>query len=102
MLAAIALLAFWPPTAVDVIVWLAGWMALCVATGVAILRQHRFAPALVWTVLVVAGLSAVLALRSGLLDTVGIIIDIVLFVPLIWFAIWYQRRRRFEHGHAPA
>jgi hypothetical protein len=94
VLALIAVLAFWPPAAVDVIAWLLVWVALCVATGVAILRRHRHAVSLVWTIIIVAALSAALALQSGMLDTVGVIIDIVLFVPLIWFAIWYQRSRR--------
>jgi hypothetical protein len=93
VLALIALLSFWPPTTVDVIAWLTVWMALCVSTGVAILRHHRFARALVWTVVGVASLSAALALRAGLLDVTGIIIDIVLFVPMICFAVWYQRSR---------
>jgi hypothetical protein len=94
LLALIGLLSFWPPATVDVVVWLTVWMGLCVATGAAILRQHRFAPTLVWIIIVVAGLSAGLALASGILDTFGVIIDIVLFVPMIWFAIWYRRRRQ--------
>jgi hypothetical protein len=96
VLAVIALLAFWPPTAVDEIAWLIVWMTLCVTTSVAILRHERFAAPLVWTVIVVASLSAALALRAGLLDAMGVVIDIVLFVPMICFAIWYQRSRRLE------
>ena len=94
ILALIAVLAFWPPATADVIVWLLAWVGLCLATGVAILRRHRHAVPLVWTIIIVAALSAALALQSGMLDTMGIVIDIVLFVPMIWFAISYQRSRR--------
>ena len=94
ILALIALLTFWPPTTADVTIWLLVWIALCAATGVAILRRHRYATSLVWTLLGMALLSAGTALRSGMLDAAGIAIDIALFAPLIWFAIWYQRSRR--------
>ena len=92
VLVPIALVAFWPPKSATVIVWLVVWNTLCLATGTAILRHDRRAPALVWTLLCLAGLSALMALRSGLLHGVGILIDVVLFVPLVSFAIWYQRR----------
>jgi hypothetical protein len=54
------------------------------------LRGARHAPTLVWILNTLAVLSAVAALNSGLLRGVGILIDILLFVPLVWFAIWYQ------------
>jgi hypothetical protein len=94
VLALIAVAAFWPPKTLDVIVWLVAWVGLCLATGVAILRRQSYAVTLVWTILIVALLSAGLAMQSGLLDMTGILIDIVLFVPMIWFAIWYHRHRR--------
>ena len=53
-------------------------------------------------VIVLAGYSAVSAFRSGLLGGVGIVIDIVLGIPLIWFAIWYQRHRRVDSPRAGA
>ena len=92
-LALIAVLAFWPPKTADVIVWLAAWVGLCLATGAAIFRGHRYAVPLVWTILIVALLSAALAMQSGMLGVSGVVIDIVLFVPMIWFAIWYHRSR---------
>ena len=92
VLALIALFTFWPPRSPAVIVWLFFWVGLCAATGVAVLRQRRYAPFLVWAILVTAMLSAATAFRTGMLDAIGIVIDIVLFVPLIWFAIWYQTR----------
>jgi hypothetical protein len=94
LLAALAVFSFWPPKTGIVIVWLVSWTGLCVATGVAILRRQRHASYLVWAIVIAACLSAALALRSGLLGTMGIVIDVVLFVPLIWFAVWYQRTTR--------
>jgi hypothetical protein len=35
-----------------------------------------------------------MALRDGILRSVGILIDVALFVPMIAFAVWYQKRRR--------
>jgi hypothetical protein len=94
LLALIGVITFWPPKSPAVVAWVFVWGATCVATGIAILRRARYAPALVWTLLSVAGLSALDALRSGLLGGIGILVDIVLFVPLIWFAVWYQRNQR--------
>jgi hypothetical protein len=94
LLALIGVITFWPPKSPAVVAWVFVWGATCVATGIAILRRARSAPALVWTVLAVAGVSALDALRSGLLGGIGILIDIVLFVPLISFAVWYQRNQR--------
>ena len=100
VLALLALLSFWPPKSPAVIAWLLLWIAICLGTGIAILRRERYAPALVWTLNILAGLSALAALNSGLLRGVGILIDMILFVPLVWFAIWYQRRRRVESATA--
>lgn len=94
LLAAIALAAFWPPTDSGVIAWLVIWCGLCLVTATAILRRASYAAALIWAIVGLTILSALAALRSGLLDTMGILIDIVLFIPLIWFAVWYQGRRR--------
>ena len=58
--------------------------------------RARYAPSLVWGLIVLASYSAISAFRSGLLGTVGILIDVLLFIPLIWFAIWYQRSRRTD------
>ena len=55
-----------------------------------------YAPSLVWGLIVLASYSAISAFRSGLPGTVGILIDVLLFIPLIWFAIWYQRSRRTD------
>jgi hypothetical protein len=93
VLALLAILSFWPPKSAAVIAWLTGWIAICLATSIAILRRWRYAPTLVWILNVLAGFSALAALRSGLLQGVGILIDIGLFVPLVWFAIWYQKSR---------
>jgi hypothetical protein len=94
VLALLALLSFWPPTSADVIMWLVLWVGLCVATSVAILGRYRYATWLVWALLGMGIYSAVTALRSGMLNAIGIVIDIVLFVPLVWFAMWYQRAGR--------
>ena len=94
LLAVIALAAFWPPTDPAVIAWLVLWCGLCLVTATAILRRASSAPALVWALAGLTILSALAALRDGMLDMLGILIDIVLFIPLIWFAVWYQRRRR--------
>jgi hypothetical protein len=40
--------------------------------------------------------SAVFAFRNGLLEGAGVLIDILLGVPIVWFAIWYQKRHRVE------
>lgn len=100
VLALVALLSLWPPKSPAVVAWLFLWIAICLATGIAILRRAQYAPAIVWTLNILAGLSALAAFNSGLLRGVGIFIDIALFVPLVWFAIWYQRRRRGESATA--
>ena len=96
VLAVVALLSFWPPKSPAVVVWLLLWIGVCLSTTIAILWRARYAPTIVWILNIVAGLSALAALRSGLLRGVGVLIDIVLFIPLVGFAIWYQRNRRVE------
>lgn len=96
VLALLAVLSFWPPKSPAVLAWLLFWIAICLVTGIAILRRERYAPTVVWILTILSGFSALSALKSGLLRGTGILIDILLFVPLVWFAIWYQRRRRVE------
>ena len=93
-LAAIGLVAFWPPESRAIVVWLIVWCSICLATGIAILRRARVAPWLVWTLIAMAALSAADAFMSGMLQGFGIVIDIALFIPLIWFAVWYQKSAR--------
>jgi hypothetical protein len=100
VLAVLALVAFWPPTSPVVVGWLVLWVGTCAATGVAILRRQRHAAYLVWLLTGLATLSAALALQSGMLTPTGIVIDILLFTPLYWFAIWYQRSRSAGDGTA--
>jgi len=97
-LAVIGAITFWPPSSPSVVIWLLAWTSICVATATAILRRARSAPALVWILISVAMFSALLALRNGLLRGVGIVIEMVLFALMIWFAIWYRRKR--PSGHA--
>ncbi len=94
VMALLGLLTFWPPSSPAIVAWLLVWTIICLGTGIAIVRRARYAPSLVWSLVVLTGYSAVSAFRSGLLEGVGIVIDIVLSIPLIWFAIWYQR----HHG----
>ena len=94
VLALLGLLSFWPPRSPATAVWLLIWTLVSVITGMAIVRRARYAPRLVWTLLILAGYSAVSAFRGGLLGGAGILIDIVLGIPLVWFAVWYQRHRR--------
>jgi hypothetical protein len=100
VLALLALVSFWPPTDPVVVGWLVLWVGLCAATGVAILRRQRHAPYLVWLLTGLATLTAALALQSGMLTPTGIVIDVLLFVPLYWFAIWYQKSRSAGLGTA--
>ena len=102
VLALLALVSFWPPRSAAVIAWLLLWVGVCLSTSVAILRRARYAPAAVWSLNVLAGLSALAALNSGLLRGVGILIDIALLVPMLGFAIWYQRRARRLREGSPA
>ena len=95
VLALLGLLSFWPPRSPATVVWLVMWTLVSVLTGIAIVRRARYAPTLVWSLIVLAGYSAVSAFRGGLLGGVGILIDMLLSIPLVWFAIWYQRHRRF-------
>ena len=95
-MALVGLISFWPPRSAPVVAWILVWTGICLGTAVAIMRRARFAPLLVWSLLVLAGYSAFSAFRSGLLEGIGIVIDIVLFIPLIWFALWYQRHRRIN------
>ena len=96
VLALLGLVAFWPPRSAATVVWLLIWTPACLITGLAIVRRARHAPGLVWTLIILAGYSAVSAFRGGLLGGAGILIDIALGIPLIWFAIWYQRHRRID------
>ena len=96
VLALLGLLSFWPPKSPAIVVWLLVWTMTCMGTGIAIVRRARHAPSLVWGLIVLASYGAISAFRSGLLGTVGILIDVLLFIPLIWFAIWYQRSRRTD------
>ena len=93
LLAAIALTAFWPPANLAIITWLIFWCGLCLLTAYAIVRRARYATIGVWAINAVALLSAIAALRDGMLQGIGIIIDVALFIPMIWFSVWYQRRR---------
>ena len=93
-MALLGLLSFWPPRSPAIVAWLLVWTVTCLGTGIAIGRRARYAPSLVWSLIILASYSAVSAFRSGLLGGVGVFIDILLGIPLIWFAIWYQRRRR--------
>ena len=89
-------LSFWPPRSRVIVAWLLVWTITWLGTSIAILRRARYAPGLVWSVTILAGYSALSAFRSGLLGGVGILIDIMLSIPLIWFAIWYQGHRRVD------
>lgn len=92
VMAFLGLLAFWPPRSPAIIGWLIVWTVLCLGTAMAIVQRARYAPFLVWSLVALAVYSAVSAFRGGMLDNVGILIDIMLGIPLVWFAIWYQRR----------
>ena len=92
----LGLLSFWPPKSAAVVAWLLVWTLICLGNGIAIVRRARYAPGLVWALIIIAAYSAISLFRSGALPGVGILIDIVLGVPLIGFAIWYQKRRRAE------
>ena len=94
--AALGLLSFWPPGSPAIVAWLLVWTFTCLSTGLAIVRRARHAPGLVWSLTMLAGCSAVFAFRNGLLEGAGVLIDILLGVPIVWFAIWYQKRRRVE------
>jgi hypothetical protein len=94
VLALLGLLSFWPPRSSATVVWLVMWTIVSVLTGIAIVLRARYAPTLVWSLIVLAGYSAVSAFRGGLLGGVGILIDLLLGIPLVWFAIWYQGHRR--------
>jgi hypothetical protein len=93
-LTAVALAAFWPPANAAIISWLVLWCGLCLLTAGAIMWRLRLAPVAVWGLVGLTILSAMAAIRDGMLDATGILIDVVLFVPLIWFSVWYHGRRR--------
>ena len=95
-MALLGLISFWPPSSPAVVAWLLAWSIICLGTAIAIVRRARHAPVFVWSLLILAGYSAVSAFRSGMIGSIGIVIDIVLFIPLIWFALWYQRHRRVD------
>ena len=93
VLAMLALISFWPPRSPAVIAWLVVWVGVCLWACLAILRSASHAPVVVWILNILAGLSALAAWRGGVLRGVGILIDIVLVVPMLWFSVWYQRSR---------
>jgi hypothetical protein len=93
VMALLGFLSFWPPRSPAIVAWLLVWTITCLGTGIAIVRRARYAPGLVWSLIILASYSAVSAFRSGLIGGVGVFIDILVGLPLIWFAIWYQRRR---------
>ena len=99
-MALLGLLSFWPPRSPAIVAWLLVWTVTCLGTGIAIVRRARDAPSLVWSLIILASYSAVSAFRSGLLGGVGVFIDILLGIPLIWFAILYQSRRRVDFATA--
>lgn len=96
VLALIALLTFWPPKSPAVVAWLLVWITVCLAVGIAILRRKRYAAALVWILTILSGFSALAAFKSGALRGMDMLIEILMLVVLVWFAIWYQRRGRVE------
>lgn len=96
VLALLGILSFWPPRSPATVVWLLIWTLVNVITGTAIVRRARYAPRLVWSLIILAAYSAVSAFRGGLLGGGGILIDILLGIPLVWFAVWYQRYRRAD------
>ena len=100
VMAVLGLLAFWPPRSPAVVAWLLVWTLTCLGAGVAIVRRARYAPTFVWSLVILAGYSAGSLYRSGSLGGVGILIDVLLGVPLIWFAIRYQRHRRVDSATA--
>jgi hypothetical protein len=102
VMALLGLLSFWPPGSPAIVAWLLVWTLACLGTGIAIERRARYAPSLVWSLIILASCSAISAFRSGLLGDVGVFIDILLGIPLIWFAIWYQRHRRVDRTTAGA
>ena len=102
VMALLGLLSFWPPRSPAIIAWLLVWTITCLGTGIAIVRRARYAPSLVWSLMILASYSAISAFRSGLLGSAGLFIEILLGIPLIWFAIWYQRRRRVDSATAGA
>ena len=98
VMAVLGFASFWPPKSPAVVAWVLVWTTICLGTAIAIARRARSAPLLVWSLLALAVYSAVSAFRGGMLGGIGIIIDIVLFIPLIWFAVWYQRHPRVDSG----
>ena len=96
LMAVLGLVSFWPPKSSAVVAWLLVWTTICLGTAIAILRRASYAPSLVWILLALAGYSAVSLFLSGSLGAIGIVIDIVLFTPLIWFAVWYRKHRRVD------
>lgn len=100
VMAVLGLSSFWPPRSPAVVAWLLVWTLTCLGTAVAIVRRARYAPGFVWSLIVLAGYSAISLYRSGSRGGVGVLIDVLLGVPLIWFAIWYQRRRRVDSAAA--
>ena len=94
LMALLGLISFRPPKSPAIVAWLLVWTTICLGTAFAIMRRVRYAPILVWSLLALAGYSAVSLFLSGSLGAIGVVIDIVLFIPLIWFALWYQRRQR--------
>ena len=102
VLALVGVVSFWPPRSPAIVAWLLVWTITCLGTSIAILRRARYAPSLVWTLLALAGYSAISAFRSGIRGGVCLVIEILLAITLVWFAIWYKRRRRVDSARGGA
>jgi hypothetical protein len=63
-LALVGPISFWPPASAEVVTWLVVWTAVCLGCATAIVRRARYAPARVWSLILLAGWSAVSAFRS--------------------------------------
>jgi hypothetical protein len=70
------------------------YIAISLAAGIAILRRDKAAPTAVWIFTVVSRWST---LTGGLRPR-----DVLLLVLQVWFAIWYQKRRRTESAPSPS
>ncbi len=65
VMALLGFVSFWPPRSPAVVAWLLVWTITCLGTGIAIVRRARYAPGLVWSLIILASYSAVSAFRSG-------------------------------------
>jgi len=71
--------------------WVLVWTVVCLAAGIGILRRARFAPTMVWFRVALSALGLLSAFKRGLL-----VPNLVLLTLEVWFALWYQSRRRLE------